>query len=104
MIRCEPAKGEADKVKVTFVVPADAADKVAVAGDFNGWDPSATTLRKRGDVRSASVTLDAGRRYAFRYCTPDGHWFNDEQAHGYERNEYGEDNSIIDLTDGTIQL
>ncbi|HEX7165761.1 MAG TPA: isoamylase early set domain-containing protein [Acidimicrobiales bacterium] len=99
MIRCEPAKG--DKVKVTFTIPADEpAGKVAVAGDFNGWDPSATTLRKRGDVRSATVTLEVGRRYAFRYCTPDGEWFNDDGAHSYEANEYGDDNAIIDLTDG----
>ena len=98
MIRCEPAKG--DKVKVTFSLPADATDKVAVAGDFNGWDPSATTLRKRGDTRSASVTLEPGRRYAFRYCTPTGDWFNDEGAHGYEPNEFGGENGIIDLTDG----
>jgi 1,4-alpha-glucan branching enzyme len=104
MIRCEPAKG--DKVKVTFVLPAAAADKVAVAGDFNDWNPDETTLRKRGDIRSASVTLPAGRRYAFRYRTADGRWFNDESAHAYEWNEYGEENSIIDLTNGqsTIDL
>ncbi|HVM10266.1 MAG TPA: isoamylase early set domain-containing protein [Acidimicrobiales bacterium] len=99
MIRCEPVKG--DKVKVTFTLPADEPEgKVAVAGDFNDWDTSATTLRKRGDKRSASVTLDAGRRYAFRYCTADGSWFNDEEAHGYERNDFGEENAIIDLSDG----
>lgn len=104
-IRCEPAKG--DKVKVTFTLPAGATpDKVAVAGDFNDWDPTATTLRKRGESRSATVTLETGRRYAFRYATPDGRWFNDEGAHGYEPNEFGDENGIIDLTDGagTIQL
>jgi hypothetical protein len=54
MIRCEPVKG--DKVKVTFTLPADEPEgKVAVAGDFNDWDTSATTLRKRGDKRSMPV-------------------------------------------------
>lgn len=99
MIRCEPAKG--GQVKVTFTLPADEPEgKVSVAGDFNDWDESATTLRKRGDKRSASVTLETGRRYAFRYRTAEGNWFNDDQAHAYERNEFGEDNAIIDLTDG----
>ena len=103
MIRCEPTKG--DKVKVTFVLPADApAGKVSVVGDFNGWDESATTLRKRGETRSANVTLDAGRRYAFRYRTADGEWFNDEAAHSYERNDFGGDNGIIDLTDEALGL
>lgn len=100
MIRCEPVKGEADKVKVTFTLPADLPEgKVAVAGDFNDWDDAGTTLRKRGEKRSASVTLEAGRRYAFRYRAADGSWFNDEAADAYERNEFGDDNSIIDLTD-----
>ena len=103
MIRCESTKG--DKVKVTFTLPADQPDgKVAVAGDFNDWDPSATTLRKRGEKRTATVTLEPGRKYAFRYRTADGRWFNDDGAHAYERNEYGEDNAIIDLTDGVIDL
>lgn len=98
MIRCEPVKG--DKVKVTFTLPADEpSGTVAVAGDFNDWDTSSTTLRKRGDKRSASLTLEPGRRYAFRYRAADGSWFNDEAAHGYERNDYGDENAIIDLTD-----
>ena len=99
MIRCEPVKG--DKVKVTFTLPADEpTGKVAVAGDFNDWDATATTLRKRGGTRSASVTLEPGRRYAFRYRADDGSWFNDDTADSYEPNEFGEHNAIIDLTDG----
>ncbi|MDP9070016.1 MAG: isoamylase early set domain-containing protein [Actinomycetota bacterium] len=98
MIRCEPARG--DKVKVTFSLPAEnPAGKVTVAGDFNDWDPNATVLRKRGDTRTVSVTLDPGKRYSFRYRTADGEWFNDEAAHAYERNEFGDDNAIIDLSD-----
>jgi len=99
MIRLEPARG--DKVKVTFQLPADQPEgKVTVVGDFNDWDPNSTALRKRGDSRSVSMTLDPGRRYAFRYRTATGEWFNDESAHAYERNEFGDDNAIIDLTDG----
>jgi 1,4-alpha-glucan branching enzyme len=100
VIRYERAKGEAEKVKVTFVLPADQpADKVSVAGDFNDWDESGLALRKRGDTRTASLVLEKGRRYAFRYRTADGSWFNDPDAHGYEPNAFGEENSIIDLTD-----
>jgi len=98
MIRCETVKG--GKVKVTFSLPVGGPEgKVAVAGDFNGWDPSDTTFRKRGDERVASVTLEPGRRYAFRYRSADGSWFNDESAHAYEANEFGDDNAIIDLTE-----
>jgi 1,4-alpha-glucan branching enzyme len=86
-------------VKLTFVLPDKALDgKAVVVGDFNGWDPSATPLRKRGEQRSATVTVDAGRRYSFRYYSERDGWFNDDAAHDYERNEFGDDNCVIDLT------
>ncbi len=104
MIRREPVKG-GEQVKITFVLPGNGGGngggngKVAVAGEFNGWDRSANVLRKRGDTRSASVTLGAGQRYAFRYVdVATDQWFNDDDADGYERNEFGDDNSILDLT------
>ena len=86
------------RVRVTFKLPADVG-KVAVAGDFNDWNASTTRLQKKGDVRSASVSLDPGRRYFFRYVDSDGRWFNDEDPDGFETNEFGESNCIIDLTD-----
>jgi hypothetical protein len=39
-------------------------------------------------MRSASLTLSTGKRYAFRYYR-NGRWFNDDQADGYEPNEHG---------------
>jgi 1,4-alpha-glucan branching enzyme len=87
------------RVKVTFTLPADGR-RVAVAGDFNQWDPAATPLRKRGKTCSASVTLDAGQRYAFRYVDDGGRWFDDDQAEGFESNGLGGTNCIIDLTNG----
>jgi hypothetical protein len=87
-----------DKVKVTFVLPADdKRDDIFVAGDFNAWNPGATKLRRRGDVRTASVTLAAGRRYSFRYYRH-AEWFNDDHADDHELNDYGGKNGILDLT------
>lgn len=99
MIKCQPEK-RGDKVKVTFAVPKDGMDGhvVAVVGDFNGWDPTATPLRPKGGVRSASVTVPAGRLYAFRYLAEGGRWFNDEDADDYQKNDFGDDNCILDLT------
>ncbi len=43
--------------------------------------------RKRSNgTASAALTLSSGDRYAFRYVTADGDWFNDEQADDYEPN------------------
>jgi 1,4-alpha-glucan branching enzyme len=85
------------RMRVTFRQPA-ANGKIAVAGDFNDWDPKALVLRKRGDSYAASVELEPGRRYAFRYVAEDGRWFNDENSDDYESNGLGDTNSIIDLT------
>jgi 1,4-alpha-glucan branching enzyme len=89
----------ADQVKVTFVLPREQADgTVVVLGDFNDWDGGGLPMRKTGTELKASVTLDTGRRYAFRYRRDDGEWFNDPAADGYEPNVYGGQDCVIDLT------
>ena len=87
-----------DQVKVTFEVPDDGP--TSVVGDFNAWNPGANPLRPKDGTRAVSLTLAAGRRYAFRYLRDDGRWFNDESADAVEPNQYGEENSVLDLTDG----
>ena len=99
MIRCEPMKG-GKQVKVTFTVAEDGMDgqALAVVGDFNDWDPTATLLHPEGDVRAATITVPAGRRYAFRYLAEGGQWFNDE-ADAYQPNGFGGDDCVLDLTE-----
>lgn len=99
MIQLAPKEGT-DQVRATFAVPDGHlyGHVVALVGDFNGWDPAAAPMRKQDDGRVATVTLQVGRRYAFRYLCDDGRWFNDEAADAYEPNDFGGDNSILDLT------
>jgi 1,4-alpha-glucan branching enzyme len=85
--------------RLTFKLPIDAvgrAGRVAVVGDFNGWDQEASPMRKRKDG-GFEITLDlpAGREYRFRYLI-DGHrWENDWCADRYERNHHGSDDSVV---------
>ncbi|MEO6121274.1 MAG: isoamylase early set domain-containing protein [Acidimicrobiales bacterium] len=101
MIQCDTNKRSA-KVKVTFTLEDNGhgleGQAVAVVGDFNDWDPTAIPMARKGDKRVATVALVAGRRYGFRYLTEAGQWINDEAAHAYESNEFGVENSILDLT------
>lgn len=84
-----------DKVKITFVLP-DGTPPASVVGDFNDWDPDANPLIRRSNhTYSTAVILEPDRRYAFRYRTHSGEWFNEEDADAQEANEYGETNSII---------
>jgi 1,4-alpha-glucan branching enzyme len=91
------AKGKSDGVKVQFILPSEAVpSQVSVVGDFNGWDPHVHPLRKRSNgTRSVSVSLPAGRRYAFRYLSEHGQWLDDEQAHAFEPNGVGGVNGIV---------
>ena len=98
MIGTEPLIGT-DRLKVTFAVPADAADgAVAVVGDFNQWDPSANPLRESDGWLRASVVVQPDRRYRFRYLADGGRWFNDSEVDAYEPNGMGDENCLLDLT------
>lgn len=97
MIQCQPVKGTTT-VKATFTVALDGhGDPMALVGEFNGWDPTANPLTRRPGARRASVVVESGRRYAFRYLAGGGEWFNDEAADDYESNGMGGENSILDL-------
>lgn len=91
---------EEGKVLVTFRVNADAGDSVAVVGEFNGWSQTAT-LMERGDAGAAefvaSIVLDRGRAYRFRYLVDGRRWENDWAADDYVPNEYGGTDSVVDL-------
>lgn len=84
--------------EVTFCLPYAAdSSRVAVVGDFNAWDPSATRMQRRGPLLTATVAIETGRRYAFLYLSEDGGWVNDPEADAYVGNKFGSRNGILDL-------
>jgi 1,4-alpha-glucan branching enzyme len=84
---------------VTFEFPAEiGATEVHLCGDFNDWSPTATPMKRRKDGSfSATIALDAGRRYRFRYLLGDGRWENDWAADDYVANEFGGEDSVIEV-------
>lgn len=88
--------GPAGTVRVTFALPATIwADMIHVVGDFNGWDERATPLRLTDSGWMATVELEPGRDYQYRYLLDGSEWHNDWQADRYEPNAYGGDNSVV---------
>jgi 1,4-alpha-glucan branching enzyme len=82
------------KVKVTFALP-DSGECVSVVGDFNGWDPWVSPLRRRSNgTRSVTVALDRGRPYTFRYLSG-GQFFDEAEADEWPPNGYGGTHSVI---------
>jgi 1,4-alpha-glucan branching enzyme len=100
-IKKQPKK----KVSVCTVTFQLLKEKVASAkdihlvGDFNGWDTTATPMKKQRDG-SFRVTLDLnqGREYQYRYLIDGSNWENDSDADKYIPSPFGDsENSVIIL-------
>ncbi len=84
-------------VKVTFELPAQVEAKQAViVGEFNDWDPTATPMkRKRDGSFSASLNLESGKEYRFKYWLDKARWENDPNPDGLVPNIFGTQDSLI---------
>jgi 1,4-alpha-glucan branching enzyme len=85
--------------KVSFrleAAEANGASKVQLLGDFNNWDKSAEPMAalKSNDF-TATLELEAGKEYQFRYLVDGATWKNDSQADAFVANSFGEENSVI---------
>jgi 1,4-alpha-glucan branching enzyme len=101
MIQKQQAKKKGS-VRVTFELPSNMwAERVNLVGEFNDWDTAATPMsRSRSDANwKASMDLEAGKRYRFRYLVDGKEWLNDWHADDHIENPYGSYDSIIDLTE-----
>jgi 1,4-alpha-glucan branching enzyme len=96
MITKTPAKRGAT-TKVTFELPKDlAGERVCLCGDFNEWSQDETPMTRRKDGRfSATLTLNQGRSYRFKYLVDGDRWENDPGADLYVDNGFGSKDSVI---------
>ncbi len=80
-----------------FVQPLPQAKEVTVAGDFNGWSPVATPLKRdeRLGVWQACIPLPPGR-YRYRIVV-DGTWMRDAFNNYVEANPFGELNNVVEI-------
>lgn len=83
--------------KVTFKIKPE-AETVVLVGDFNGWDETATPMKKAKDGSfSVNVELETGREHQFRYIADTNKWLNDEAADKYIATSMGSENSVVIL-------
>jgi 1,4-alpha-glucan branching enzyme len=85
--------------RVTFELPAESnATEAVVCGEFNNWSPTENPLVKRKDGRlSNTISLKSGNSYRFRYLINGERWENDWDADMYLPNEFGTDDSIVQI-------
>lgn len=83
-------------IKVAFVLGSQPeAHHVHVAGTFNNWQASTPMKRQKDGTWRATVELEPGRNYEFRYLVDGNHWVNDEAADAYVPNPFWADNCLL---------
>lgn len=85
--------------KVSFrleAAEASEAKTVQLLGDFNNWDKSVKpmTALKSNDF-TATLELETGKEYQFRYFIDGSVWKNDTAADSFVANAFGEENGVI---------
>ncbi|KYP14959.1 DUF4332 domain-containing protein [Flavihumibacter sp. CACIAM 22H1] len=87
--------------KVTFTLSPEIvgeATEAMLVGDFNNWNPSEAIglkVQKDGSLK-ATVALEPGQTYQYRYLLNDGRWVNDGNADYYNFDPvYHVDNCVI---------
>ena len=85
--------------KVSFrldAAEAAGATKVQLLGDFNNWDETVEpmTALKSNDF-TATLELEAGKEYQFRYLINGAEWKNEPQADAFVTNSFGGENSVV---------
>ena len=71
--------------------------RVNLTGDFNKWKHNAIPMALHKDMYTASLELEPGHEYPFRYLINGKVWCNDWHADGYVPNVFGEDNCVASL-------
>tara|TARA_B110000238_G_C15910740_1_gene346133 strand:- start:37 stop:333 length:297 start_codon:yes stop_codon:yes gene_type:complete len=84
--------------KVTFIVAAKEASKIAVVGSFNDWNTESTPLKKlKNGSFKGTVDLQANTSHEFKYFI-DGTYVNETEADGYAWSDFaGAENSVLTL-------
>ena len=92
-----PPRVHANKLEFTY--HNDAAESVALAGDFNAWISTATQFEKNGaGVWRAQIDLLQPGRYRYKLIVNGERWIEDPANAMKEPDEYGGFNSILHIS------
>ena len=85
--------------RVTFDIPPKINSKTAsLCGEFNDWNYDHNPMKQRKDGRfSTTISLESGQTYRFKYLLDGERWENDLAADGYAVNNFGSDDSIVQV-------
>jgi hypothetical protein len=86
------------EVQFSLRINDNKAHTVAIAGDFNGWDPQANLLEDpEGDgIWIGTLKLEPGR-YEYMFVLDGEKWFPDPNALRYVKDGFGNKNAILEI-------
>jgi len=79
----------------TFLLLAPRATTVALVGDFNDWDPSATPLQSVGDSAWFVVVSLKPGRYRYSFVVDGQRWMADPTAARAVDHDFGPESSVV---------
>jgi hypothetical protein len=86
------------EVQFSLKINDNKAHTVAIAGDFNGWNPQANILEDlEGDgIWTGTLKLEPGR-YEYMFVLDGEKWFPDPNALRYVKDGFGNRNAILEI-------
>jgi serine protease AprX len=82
--------------RLVFHFHHDTARRVALAGDFNGWDPAETVLvRLANGFWRAEIEAPAAGSYAYKFVVNDEQWLDDPGNGLKTPDDHGGFNSVV---------
>ena len=85
--------------KVTFKIAPEVgkqANTARILGEFNDWSPIANPMRKlKSGAFTATIDLEKGRGYQFRYLLDRNNWENDSEADDFVPSPFGDSNNSV---------
>ena len=86
------------EVQFSLKINDNKAHTVAIAGDFNGWNPQANLLEdsEGNGVWTGTLKLEPGR-YEYMFVLDGEKWFPDPNALRYVKDGFGNRNAILEI-------
>jgi serine protease AprX len=86
----------AENNRLVFCFHHDTAESVALAGDFNGWNPARSALTKQqNSIWRIAVEMLPPGSYQYKFLVNQQHWMDDPNNGLKLPDEYGGFNSVL---------
>jgi len=86
------------EVQFSLKINDNKAHTVAIAGDFNGWNPQTNLLEdpEGNGIWTGTLKLEPGR-YEYMFVLDGEKWFPDPNALRYVKDGFGNKNAILEI-------